>query len=165
MKFSIAVDEREYSLEFDAGTGTFRLQGEIEWAGTASIVQVTPEIYSVLLGSRSFTVHLARNGAGAETWTGATHNSITVADARDRSAKAKGAGASGPLEVKAQMPGKVVKVLVKPGDSVETGQGLMVVEAMKMQNEMKSRKSGTVARIQAQEGATVAAGEILMVLE
>lgn len=165
MKFAIAVDEREYSLEFSPDTGAYRLEGEIGSSGTASVVQVSPEIYSIFLGSRSFTVHLARNGAGVETWTGTTHNSIILSDTRDRSGKAKAAGAGGPLEVKAQMPGKVVKVLVKKGDAVENGQGLIVIEAMKMQNEMKSRKTGTITRVHAHEGATVAAGEILMVVE
>jgi pyruvate carboxylase subunit B len=59
------------------------------------------------------------------------------------------------------MPGKVVRVLVKPGDRVETRQGLFVVEAMKMQNEIRSPKSGTVERVLAQEGQNVNAGDIL----
>jgi biotin carboxyl carrier protein len=67
--------------------------------------------------------------------------------------------------VRAQMPGKVIKVLVVSGATVEAGQGLVVVEAMKMQNEMKAPKSGRVARMHAREGATVTAGEPLAVVE
>jgi biotin carboxyl carrier protein len=63
------------------------------------------------------------------------------------------------------MPGKVVRVLVAPGDQVEAGQGLVVVEAMKMQNEMKAAHAGRVATVPAKEGATVAAGEILATIE
>jgi biotin carboxyl carrier protein len=63
------------------------------------------------------------------------------------------------------MPGKIIKVLVTPGSAVTAGQGLLVVEAMKMQNEMKSPKDGVVARIQGYEGATVVAGETLVVIE
>jgi biotin carboxyl carrier protein len=63
------------------------------------------------------------------------------------------------------MPGKVVRVLVSVGDPVEPGQGLIVVEAMKMQNEMKSPKAGIVVEIKTKDGATVAAGEILVVIE
>jgi biotin carboxyl carrier protein len=59
------------------------------------------------------------------------------------------------------MPGKVVRVLVSPGDTVEAGQGLLVVEAMKMQNEMKASRAGKVRSIAAKEGATVVAGEVL----
>jgi biotin carboxyl carrier protein len=63
------------------------------------------------------------------------------------------------------MPGKVVRVLVAPGDEVTAGQGLLVVEAMKMQNEMKSVRPGRVVSIGAVEGATVTAGEILATIE
>ena len=63
--------------------------------------------------------------------------------------------------VRAPMPGKVVRVLVAPGDTVEAGQGVMVVEAMKMQNEMKASRSGRVLSVAAKEGATVTAGEVL----
>jgi len=80
----------------------------------------------------------------------------------NRRAKTSG---DGPVEVRAQMPGKVIKVLVAPGDTVEAGQGLVVVEAMKMQNEMKAPKGGKVARLHAREGATVIAGEPLVVVE
>jgi biotin carboxyl carrier protein len=59
------------------------------------------------------------------------------------------------------MPGKVVRVLVAAGDVVEAGQGLLVVEAMKMQNEIKAPRSGQVISLTAREGATVAAGEPL----
>ena len=71
----------------------------------------------------------------------------------------------GRQNIAAPMPGKVVRVLVSVGDTVEPGQGLIVVEAMKMQNEMKSPKAGIVAEIKTKDGATVAAGEILIVIE
>ena len=62
------------------------------------------------------------------------------------------------------MPGKVVRLLVKAGDSVEVGQGLLVVEAMKMQNEIRSPKSGSVERVLVAEGQAVNAGEVLCVV-
>jgi biotin carboxyl carrier protein len=63
------------------------------------------------------------------------------------------------------MPGKVVRVLVKPGETVAAGQGLLVVEAMKMQNEMRAPKAGRVVAVPAGEGATVAAGAVLATIE
>ena len=63
------------------------------------------------------------------------------------------------------MPGKVVRVLVAAGAKVEAGAGIIVVEAMKMQNEMKAPKSGCVTRIHVKEGATVTAGELLAVVD
>ena len=62
------------------------------------------------------------------------------------------------------MAGKIVRVLIEQGQHVESGQGLMVVEAMKMQNEIRSPKTGTVERLSATEGETVNPGEILAVI-
>jgi biotin carboxyl carrier protein len=63
------------------------------------------------------------------------------------------------------MPGKVVKLLVKPGDAVKAGDGVIVVEAMKMENELKAPAPGTVKEIRVAEGKAVAAGEVLVVIE
>ena len=63
------------------------------------------------------------------------------------------------------MPGKIIRLLVKPGDQVEAGEGLLVVEAMKMQNEVRSPKSGRVERLLVAEGTAVNAGEILAVID
>ena len=63
------------------------------------------------------------------------------------------------------MPGRIVRVLVAAGDEVEVGQGLVVVEAMKMQNELKSPKAGRIAKLTATVGDTVAAGAVLLVVE
>lgn len=73
--------------------------------------------------------------------------------------------ASGRAEIKTAMPGKVVRILCTAGDHVEKGDGVIVVEAMKMQNEMKSPKAGVVAEIKAVEGATVTAGDVLVIIE
>jgi biotin carboxyl carrier protein len=70
----------------------------------------------------------------------------------------------GPQRVDAPMPGKIVRVLVKEGDAVEEGQGLVVVEAMKMENELKSPKAGVVRELHAQEGQPVEAGAKLAVV-
>lgn len=71
----------------------------------------------------------------------------------------------GRAEIKTAMPGKVVRILVKTGAEVAKGDGVIVVEAMKMQNELKSPKDGTVREIRAADGDTVNAGEVLVVIE
>ena len=71
----------------------------------------------------------------------------------------------GAAEIVSPMPGKVVRVLVEQGTTVEAGAGIMVVEAMKMQNEMKAPKAGLVVSINAKAGATVSAGDVLAVIE
>jgi acetyl/propionyl-CoA carboxylase alpha subunit len=79
--------------------------------------------------------------------------------------RGSGGGAQGPRPVKAPMPGRVVRLLVEVGDEVAEGQGVVVIEAMKMQNELKASKAGRVARIGVVVGDTVGAGEILVVVE
>ena len=91
---------------------------------------------------------------------------VTLIDPkRLRAARSAGAQTDGSAQVKAVMPGKVVRVLVEQGEVVEAGQGLLVVEAMKMQNEMKSPRAGRVFELQAKAGATVNAGDVLAVIE
>jgi biotin carboxyl carrier protein len=90
---------------------------------------------------------------------------LSIIDTRDRLAASDAAASKGPTVIRAQMPGKIIKILVEVGANVEAGQGLMVVEAMKMQNEVKAPKSGLVKKIAVAEDATVAAGETLIVVE
>jgi biotin carboxyl carrier protein len=73
--------------------------------------------------------------------------------------------AEGKQTITAPMPGKIVKVFVKPGDEVAEGQGLVVVEAMKMENELKAPKAGKVTEVLAKEGTTVENGAKLVVVE
>jgi biotin carboxyl carrier protein len=89
-----------------------------------------------------------------------------VADPRSLKARrGSGAGTDGPRAIKAPMPGRVVRVLVAVGDEVAEQQGLVVTEAMKMQNELKSPKVGRVVRVAAAVGDTVGAGDVLAVVE
>jgi biotin carboxyl carrier protein len=91
---------------------------------------------------------------------------ITVIDPkRLRSARSSAAHDHGAAEIVSPMPGKVVRVLVEAGATVEAGAGIIVVEAMKMQNEMKAPKTGVVVSINAAAGATVNAGDVLAIIE
>jgi len=117
---------------------------------------------SVLLNGCSYRVS---RGEGAEVWVNGRLLSMEVFDPRDLRSGGRGSGSRGRQEIAASMPGKVIRVLITAGDPVEEGQGLVVVEAMKMQNEMKSPKSGRVAEVRARANATVAAGEVLVVIE
>jgi len=166
LKLFVEVDGQSFTLDLrrNGNPSEYALHGAHESSGPASVEAVAPGVYSVLLGTCSFTVNVARNGDSLEVWAAGRRYSIAIADARDRTSKTAGANASGTMEVRAQMPGKVIKVLVEAAAHVETGQGLVVVEAMKMQNEIKSPKDGVVSKIYAVEGATVSAGEVLLVV-
>jgi biotin carboxyl carrier protein len=76
-----------------------------------------------------------------------------------------GGQTTGTSEIKTAMPGKVMRVLVEEGAEIKQGEGVIVVEAMKMQNEMKSPRDGIVKEIRFAEGATVNAGDVLAVIE
>lgn len=91
---------------------------------------------------------------------------LTVGESgRGRTRGGPAAHGKGPQRLTAPMPGKVVRVLVAPGDTVEAGQGLIVVEAMKMENELRAAKAGTVASVSVSEGQSVDAGAVLAVVE
>jgi biotin carboxyl carrier protein len=108
----------------------------------------------------------ARAGGAAEVTVGARAYEVVLTDPkRLRGAAAAGGEQGGRAQIKAPMPGKVVRVLVEAGQAVEAGQGVVVVEAMKMQNELKSPKAGAVAELRAEAGATVNAGDVLAVIE
>jgi biotin carboxyl carrier protein len=79
--------------------------------------------------------------------------------------RARGAAAAGPLTVKSPMPGRLVKVLVRAGDKVAAGQAVVVVEAMKMENELRAPREGVVRELRGAEGATVDAGQDLVVID
>ena len=167
MKLTADVDGEEFSLEIrkENGATEYILSGARSQSGQASITPTMPGVYSVLLRNKSFTVALARRGNELEVWANGRRHAVALRDPRDRSGTAGRVSAAGPVEIRAQMPGKVIKLLVERGAKVASGQGVIIVEAMKMQNEMKSPKDGAVTKIHVAEGGTVAAGEALMVIE
>lgn len=90
---------------------------------------------------------------------------LSLADPRNRRRNANPNSDSGRREIRAAMPGKVIKILVAPGETVETATGLLILEAMKMQNEVRSPGAGIVASIRVNVGDTVASGQVLVTLE
>jgi biotin carboxyl carrier protein len=106
------------------------------------------------------------SGLPVDVSVGTQRYVITLADPRRlRSATAAGALAGGVARIMAPMPGKVVRVMVEAGADVEAGDGIVVVEAMKMQNEMKSPRAGKVVSVSVDVGATVNGGDVLAVIE
>src|SRR5256885_8442077 len=120
------------------------------------------DVLSLLVDGRSFAA--TRHGSGLVI--DGKHYEVEMRDPRSlRRRRAAGAGQEGPRSVTAPMPGKVVRVLAPAGAEVEAGEGILVVEAMKMQNELKSPKKGRLQKITVTEGAAVNAGDVLAVVE
>jgi len=130
----------------------------------AQVETPEPGVYSVLLDGRSYDAYVEETPNGLVVVIDGYHFEIEVRDPRRWSRKTGGRGGEGIQTIVSPMPGKVVRVLVAQGDAVEAGQGLVVVEAMKMQNEMKAPRAGKVLTLSAKEGATVTAGEVLVTI-
>ena len=173
MHYQLNIGDKTYRLDLEKDPGT-----ENRWICMLNgreilldAVQLTENSLSMLIGGRSFRIHReiggdANGGDAQRVFVDGRSYEVTVRDARSlRSRKGAVAADAGPFKVKASMPGKVVRVLTKPGDSVQAGTGILVIEAMKMQNEVRSPKNGAVKELLAREGMNVNAGDVLAVLE
>src|SRR5579872_4303286 len=161
MTLDIQIDDSHARLEIHQQGDTYRFRLGDQPERQAQLIEVEPGVYSVLLDGRSFEAH-AESGTDCAWITIRGHRfRVAVNDPRRWSSRRAGAHGHEREEILAPMPGKVVRLLVEPGQAVERGQGIVVIEAMKMQNEMKSHRAGRVAAIPVRAGETVAAGAIL----
>jgi biotin carboxyl carrier protein len=161
MKLKIDVASRTRTLELsrDGRRITGTLDGR---ALEADAVEVGPGIYSILIGGASFEAQVESASSGLTVIIGGRRIPVCVLDPRQWQGRRGGAiQAEGRQQIVAPMPGKVVRILVQEGEKVEAGQGILVVEAMKMQNEIRSPKTGAVERLMVTEGQAVNAGEVV----
>jgi len=157
--------DRKHVLELEreaAGWGVI-LDGR---PAAVDVVEISPNILSILLDGQSYEISITPEPNGKlKLQNGSQEFTAEVIDPRTWSGRRHGSvEAEGRQQIVAPMPGKVVRLLVKAGDRVEAGQGLLVIEAMKMQNEIRSPKSGIVERVLAKESQPVSAGEVLCVV-
>jgi biotin carboxyl carrier protein len=170
MKYEIQLEglfgKKAHSIELERNDSGWRiiLDGQLL---DADALQISPYIFSILLNGQSHEVRITPESCGKLKLQTRTQEFIAeVVDPRSWSGRRHGqVEAEGRQQIVAPMPGKIVRVLVKAGDRVEAGHGLLVVEAMKMQNEIRSPKSGIVERVLAKEGQLVTAGEVLAWVE
>jgi biotin carboxyl carrier protein len=160
MKLSIRIDGAEGQIEVLAAAPDCRFRVGDEAERQANVEMPEPGVYSVLLDGRSYEARVEEGANALVVVIDGRRFEIEVRDPRRFSRKGA-AAPDGVQTVAAAMPGKIVRVLVAAGDDVVAGQGLLVVEAMKMQNEMKAARAGKVLSLSVREGSTVAAGETL----
>lgn len=123
-------------------------------------------VLSLLIDGKSYEIKQENTATETNIVVGSERFATIVRDPRSlRSRKRSGSEEEGIKKITASMPGKVVRILAPAGTAVEAGQGIVVIEAMKMQNEMKSPKKGTVKKINVTEGAPVEAGQVLAEVE
>jgi biotin carboxyl carrier protein len=166
MKLRVRVNGRPVELELsrNGDEAQVRLNPADPAARSASVRQVQPGLYSVLVEGRSFEVRVEPSANGWMASAGGRRFAVEVEDPRERR-RGAGLGLEGRADVTAPMPGRVVRVLAREGEQVEAGQGLVVVEAMKMQNEMQAPRSGRLVRLSVTEGQAVSAGQVLATIE
>lgn len=172
LKLEIEHNDTFHDVEMETGDGdggfTLRLDGPDGQTRSVPVrlLSRSGDRWTLDVDGRLEDVLVSRNGDGALVeWRHRTFP-VRVWTLRDRLLKAAASSEiAGAAELKAQMPGKVITVLKRAGDSVAAGEGLVIIESMKMQNELKSPKSGSVAVCNVEEGGSVNAGDLLYRVE
>jgi biotin carboxyl carrier protein len=168
MKLKALIGDREEELLIKLDEG--RISAEVgDRVYALEVREIEPDCYLFFLHHNVHECRVSERTASKETFDVTIHgrgHEVTIVDPkRLRSGQNSDRHHHGVAEVRAPMPGKVVRVHAEAGESVEKGAGVIVVEAMKMQNEMKSPRAGVVVSINVKTGDTVNAGDVLAVIE
>jgi biotin carboxyl carrier protein len=164
MLYDVTIDGKNYRLEINRADGRWscRLDGQdVE----VDAILARPDVLSLRIGNMAYEIKSERLANDSHLWVGSTRFAVEVRDPRSLRGRTRTGDDYGPRKITASMPGKVVRLLVREGDRVELGAGVAVVEAMKMQNEIKSPKKGTIQKIPVSEGTAVNAGDVLAIVE
>jgi biotin carboxyl carrier protein len=167
-RYRATLEGIEHELEI---TELKALSYRVKLAGAEhelDVRRIGPTSFSILVCDRSFDLDVVRDGDELIVASRGSAIRVTLVDAARNAHRVRAGQASqaaGPAEIKAMMPGRIVNVLVRPGDDVTHQQGLIVIEAMKMENELKSPKAGKVVNVRVSPGQTVEKGEVLIIIE
>jgi biotin carboxyl carrier protein len=163
MLYDITIDGKSYRLDLNRADERWscRLDGrDFE----VDAVLARPDVLSLRIADLAYEVKSERMANDLHLWVGSTRFAVEIRDPRSLRGRTRAGDDHGPKKITAPMPGKVVRLLIREGDEVEPGGGVAVVEAMKMQNEIKSPKKGTIQKILVSEGAAVNAGDVLAIV-
>ena len=164
MTYDVIIDGKSRRLDLDRTKDGWscRLDGrEIP----VDAILARADVLSLRIGDRAFEVKCERVGPETHFWVGSERFAVEVRDPRSLRTRGRAPDEQGPKKLTAPMPGRVVRILAAQGAEIEAGAGVVVVEAMKMQNEVKSPKKGMIQRILVSIGAAVNAGDVLAVVE
>ena len=165
MIYDVVIDGKNYRLELErkAAEWICRLDGELI---RIDAVLARRDVVSMIVNGRAYEIKREQSATDMHLWVGSERYAAEISDPRSfRGRKSRAGADAGPKKLIAPMPGRIVRILVAEKSQVELGQGLLVVEAMKMQNEIKSPKKGIVAKLAVAPGATVNAGDVLAIVE
>lgn len=165
MKYIATVEGESYEIEINED-GEILAEGERLPADFMPVAEQS--VYSLIFESRSFEGHISPGAQGYEVLLRGKRYTVQVEDERSRLLRQVGGAsvaAGGPFKLKSPMPGLVVDVPVAKGDEVSKGENLIILESMKMQNELKAPRDGKVVRINVRAGDSVQQDAVLLVLE
>ena len=162
MKYEIVIDGKAAALSLAGECFEYQREGGPAIKREYSAAPAGDGTWSILVDGRSYAVTIL--GSGEVSVNGHVFH-VDVFDPRELRGRRSAADNTGPQPITAPMPGRVIRVLVEPGQDVAANDGLIVVEAMKMQNEMKAPRAGRIAAIKTVAGTTVSAGDVLLVIE
>jgi biotin carboxyl carrier protein len=165
MKYSAIIDGGRIEIELnrlDTATIEAQIGGRKYLIDTKT---VEPGVYWFNWNNRSMEISVVPRGDSYSVSLEGRSVGVEIVNARSALRKASQRGHTGAIELRAPMPGKIVKVLVIEGAEVQANQGIVVMEAMKMQNEIKSPKNGVVKKLAVEEGTPVNSGDLLAVVE
>lgn len=165
MKLLLTINGVEDQIDILSPAPDCRFQLGGEGERSAQVETPEPGVYAVILDGRCYDARVEETPTRLVVVLDGFRFEIDVRDPRRWTRNDSARGGEGVQTVVAPMPGKVVRILVAPGDTVRAGQGLLVVEAMKMQNEIKAARAGSIVTLTTREGATVSAGEVLLTIE
>ncbi len=167
MKYAATLEGAEHELEVEELEGGRYLIQLGEQKFEVDLRKVGAASFSVIVGGRSFDFEVHQDGDDSLVVSreGSTRVSLVDRAGRAASRSRKAREVTGKAQLKAMMPGRVVRVLVAAGDQVEAGQGVLIIEAMKMENELKAPKAGKVVEVKVAAGQTVEKGDLLLVIE
>ncbi len=168
MRRTLSLDGKDRRVEVRAAGGALRVG--IEGNGGELVARETPGGWTITNGRRTVEAGVSgeRTGELVVQIAGHTYRLATdrgAAGGSRRSGSAAGGTAGGRSEVRTPMPGKVVRLLREEGEQVAAGDGVLVFEAMKMQNEIRAPASGVIANMRAARGTPMEGGELLFVVE
>jgi acetyl/propionyl-CoA carboxylase alpha subunit len=165
MKYLATIDDTTYEIDINE-KGEIRLDGERLQADFMAVAEQS--LYSLLLDNRSFEAHISPEEEGLEVLLHGSRYMVSIEDERSRLLRKAGKAEllqSGEFHLKAPMPGLIVEVPVESGQEVSKGDNLVILESMKMQNELKAPRDGTISRVRVKPGDSVKQNAVMIVLD
>ncbi len=164
MRYEVEIENSYHRVIIEGSGPTLKARVD-DRCYEVKVLQPEPGVYTLLVGRRVFALRVAPPSADGGVSVTVRHRRYEVRLRDRRRPPASDPARRGRVEITARMPGKIVRLLASAPTDVQAGEGILVIEAMKMQNEVRAPQSGRLVKITVSEGQTVNAGETLAIIE